>query len=234
MFEQPKFFLSCPQCKGKFVSAGTMNQCSPSLILSTREEIDVMIRENEKALAEIEFLDDDSQENETKINDDEEIKKEYSPRDDEMEVSDGQEEEVEIVDVDESDSLEARCYGNRVLRTGLGGPFTLERGLRVTVDEDTLRAFYEDRAKAPGATIDAEERVRRTRVQACNSMSEQTTTEALRFGGFIFMVIGLSILMSTNFLMPLMMLVGPEGDQGKLLRRRKAQVVKMEGTPASE
>ena len=75
-----------------------MNQCSPILILSTREEIDVMIRENEKALAEIEFLDDDSQENETKVNDDEEIKKEYSPRDDEMEVSGGQEEEVEIVD----------------------------------------------------------------------------------------------------------------------------------------
>ena len=275
MFEQPKFFLSCPQCKGKFISAGTMNQCSPILILSTREEIDVMIRENEKALAEIEFLDDDSQESETKVNDDEEIKKEYSPRDDEMEVSDGQEEEVEIVDVDESDSLEVNherlrrdlanyngegllntdpedritrfilfkiadfCvhqYGNwrryvfdetdnsraklladgirhditgtdhPVLRTGLGGPFTLERGLPVTVDEDTLRAFYEDRAKAPGATIDAEERVRRyrfsvmvtkliealyrrgydlagdfrTRVQACNSMSEQTTTEALR------------------------------------------------------
>ena len=275
MFEQPKFFLSCPQCKGKFISAGTMNQCSPILILSTREEIDVMIRENEKAIAEIEFLDDDSQENETKVNDDEEIKKEYSPRDDEMEVSDGQEEEVEIVDVDESDSLEVNherlkrdlinyngegllntdpedritryilfkiadfCvhqYGNwrryvfdetdnnraklladgirhdvtgtdhPVLRTGLGGPFTLERGLPVTVDEDTLRAFYEDRAKAPGATIDAEERVRRyrfsvmvtkliealyrrgydlagdfrTRVQACNSMSEQTTTEALR------------------------------------------------------
>ena len=34
MFEQPKFFLSCPQCKGKFISAGTMNQCSPILILS--------------------------------------------------------------------------------------------------------------------------------------------------------------------------------------------------------
>ena len=93
-----------------------------------------------------------------------------------------------------------------VLRTGLGGPFTLERGLPVTVDEGTLRDFYEDRAKAPGATLDAEERVRRykfsvmvtrliealyrrgydlagdfrTRVQACNSMSEQTTTEAMR------------------------------------------------------
>ena len=56
MFEQPKFFLSCPQCKGKFISAGTMNQCSPILILSTREEIDVMIRENEEALAELHFL----------------------------------------------------------------------------------------------------------------------------------------------------------------------------------
>ena len=93
-----------------------------------------------------------------------------------------------------------------VLRTGLGGPFTLERGLPVTVDEGTLRDFYEDRAKATGATLDAEERVRRyrfsvmvtrliealyrrgcdlagefrTRVHACNSMSEQTTTEAMR------------------------------------------------------
>ena len=33
----------------------------------------------------------------------------------------------------------------------------------MTVDEDTLRVFYEDRANAPGATIDAEERVRRYR-----------------------------------------------------------------------
>ena len=275
MFEQPKFFLSCPQCRGKFISAGTMNQCSPILILSTREEIDVMIRENEKALAEIDFPDDDSLESEIKVNDEEEIKKEYSPRDDEMEVTGEQEEEVEIVDVDESDSLEVNqerlkrdlinyngggllntdpedritrfilfkiadfcvhpyenwrryvffetdnerakllAQGIRhditgqdhpVLRTGLGGPFTLERGLPVTVDEGTLRDFYEDRARAPGATLDAEERVRRykfsvmvtkliealyrrgyelagdfrTRVQACNSMSEQTTTEAMR------------------------------------------------------
>ena len=37
-----------------------------------------------------------------------------------------------------------------------------------------------------------------------------------QFGGFIFMVIGLSILMSTNFLMPLLMLIGPENDQGNL------------------
>ena len=230
MFEQPKFFLSCPQCRGKFISAGTMNQCSPILILSTREEIDVMIRENEKALAEIDFPDDDALESEIKVDDDEEIKKEYSPRDDEMEVTGEQEEEVEIVDVDESDSLEVNqerlkrdlinynggellntdpedritrfilfkiadfcvhqyenwrkyvffetdnerakllAQGIRhditgqdhpVLRTGLGGPFTLERGLPVTVDEGTLRDFYEDRARAPGATLDAEERVRR-------------------------------------------------------------------------
>ena len=275
MFEQPKFFLSCPQCRGKFISAGTMNQCSPILILSTREEIDVMIRENEEALAELHFPDDEELESEIKTNDDEEIKKEYSPRDDEMEVTDEQEKEAEIIDVDESDSLEVNqerlkrdlinynggelhntdpedhitrfilfkiadfcvhqyenwrryvffetdnerakllAQGIRhditgkdhpVLRTGLGGPFTLERGLPVTVDEGTLRDFYEDRAKAPGATLDAEERVRRyrfrvmvtrliealyrrgyelagdfrTRVQACNSMSEQTTTEAMR------------------------------------------------------
>ena len=275
MFEQPKFFLSCPQCKGKFISAGTMNQCSPILILSSREEIDVMIRENEEALAELQFPDDDALEGEIKIDDEEEIKKEYSPRDDEMGGTDEQEEEAEIIDVDESDSVMVNqerlrrdlinynggelhnidpedritrfvlfkiadfcvhqyefwrrfvfdetdierakllAKGVRhditgedhpVLRVGLGGPFALERGLPVTVDDGTLRDFYEDRARVPGATLDAEERVRRyrfsvmvtrliealyrrgydlagefrTRVQACNSMSEQTAVEALR------------------------------------------------------
>ncbi|CAJ1410020.1 unnamed protein product [Effrenium voratum] len=52
-----------------------------------------------------------------------------------------------------------------------------------------------------------------------------------QFGGFIFMVIGLSILMSTNFLMPMMMLIGPERDQGRMTccceRRRYAQVEKI-------
>ena len=234
-----------------------------------------MIRENEEALAELHFPDDEALESEIKIDDDEEIKKEDSPHDDEMEVTDEQKEETEIIDVDESDSLAVNhdrlkqdlvnynggelhntdpedritrfilfkiadfCvhqYGfwkkyvfdetdngraklladgvrhditgtdHPVLRTGLGGPFTLERGLPVTVDEGTLRDFYEDRAKARSATLDAEERVRRykfsvmvtrliealyrrgydlagdfrTRVQACNSMSEQTTTEAMR------------------------------------------------------
>ena len=219
MFEQPKFFLSCPQCKGKFISAGTMNQCSPILILSSREEIDVMIRENEEALAELQFPDDDALEGEIKIDDEEEIKKEYSPRDDEMGGTDEQEEEADIIDVDESDSVMVnherlkrdlinynggelhntdpedritrfvlfkiadfcvRQYGywrkyvfdetdigrakllakgvrhditgedHPVLRVGLGGPFALDRGLPVTVDDDTLRDFYEDRARAPG------------------------------------------------------------------------------------
>ena len=274
MFEQPKFFLSCPQCKGKFISAGTMNQCSPILILSSREKIDDMIRENEEALAEIQFPDDDALEGEIKIDDEEEIKKEYSPHDDEMGGTDEQEEEAEIIDVDESDSVMVNqerlkrdlinnggelhntdpedritrfilfkiadfcvhqyeywrksvfdetdigrakllAKGVRhditgtdhpVLRVGLGGPLSLERGLPVTVDDGTLRDFYEDRARAPGATLDAEERVRRykfsvmvtrliealyrrgydlagefrTRVQACNSMSEQTAVEAMR------------------------------------------------------
>ena len=93
-----------------------------------------------------------------------------------------------------------------VLRVELGGTFTLERGLPVTVDDGTLLDFYQDRAKMSRATLDAEERVRiykfsvmvtkliealyrrgydlgsefRTRVQACNSMSEQTTVEAMR------------------------------------------------------
>ena len=275
MFEQPKFFLSCPQCKGKFISAGTLNQCSPILILSSREEIDVMIRENEEALAELQFPDDDALEGEIKDDEKEEIKKEYSPHDDEMEGIDEQGEEAEIIDVDESDSVminherlrqdlinynggelyntdpENRItrfilfkiadfcvhhfeYWRRyvfdetdngrakllakgirhdttgedhpVLRVGLGGVFALERGLPVTVDDDTLRAVYQDKARMPGATLDAEERVRRykfsvmvtkliealyrrgydlggtfrTRVQACNSMSEQTTVEAAR------------------------------------------------------
>lgn len=52
-----------------------------------------------------------------------------------------------------------------------------------------------------------------------------------QFGGFIFMVIGLSILMSTNLLMPLLMLVGPEGSQGRCCRRKKySTVVKMSST----
>eukprot|EP00931_Biecheleriopsis_adriatica_P042517 TRINITY_DN2423_c0_g1_i3.p1 TRINITY_DN2423_c0_g1~~TRINITY_DN2423_c0_g1_i3.p1 ORF type:complete len:948 (+),score=196.93 TRINITY_DN2423_c0_g1_i3:428-2845(+) len=37
-----------------------------------------------------------------------------------------------------------------------------------------------------------------------------------QFGGFIFLVIGLSIIMSTNLLMPLMLLAGPEGDSGRV------------------
>ena len=211
MFEQPKFFLSCPQCKGKFISAGTMNQCSPILILSSREKIDDMIREDEEALAEIQFPDDDALEGEIKIDDEEEIKKEYSPHDDEMGGTDEQEEEAEIIDVDESDSVVVnqerlkrdlinynggelhntdpedritrfilfkiadfcvhqyeywRKYvfdetdigrakllakgvrhditgtDHPVLRVGLGGPLSLERGLPVTVDDGTLRDFY--------------------------------------------------------------------------------------------
>merc|ERR1719421_2502361 len=38
----------------------------------------------------------------------------------------------------------------------------------------------------------------------------------LQFGGFIFFVIGLSIIMSIFFLMPLMLLFGPEQDKGRL------------------
>merc|ERR1719343_838313 len=37
-----------------------------------------------------------------------------------------------------------------------------------------------------------------------------------QFGAFIFIVIFASILMSLTFLMPLIMLIGPEGDQGSL------------------
>jgi len=38
----------------------------------------------------------------------------------------------------------------------------------------------------------------------------------VQFGGFIFIVIGLAIIMSIFFLMPLMMVIGPEGKQGDL------------------
>jgi len=38
----------------------------------------------------------------------------------------------------------------------------------------------------------------------------------LQFGGFIFFVIGFSILMSITFLMPILMLIGPEGTQGDI------------------
>ncbi|CAE8590403.1 unnamed protein product [Polarella glacialis] len=47
-----------------------------------------------------------------------------------------------------------------------------------------------------------------------------------QFGGFIFLVIGLSIIMSTNFLMPVMILFGPQGAQGIITCcRRKATIV---------
>jgi len=39
-----------------------------------------------------------------------------------------------------------------------------------------------------------------------------------QFGGFIFIVILLSILMSTNLLMPMLIMFGPERDQGKFLQ----------------
>jgi len=45
-----------------------------------------------------------------------------------------------------------------------------------------------------------------------------------QFGGFIFFVIGFSILMSITFLIPLLLLLGPGGDGGKLCRRPKAVV----------
>jgi len=47
----------------------------------------------------------------------------------------------------------------------------------------------------------------------------------LQFGAFIFLVIGLSILMSISFLMPLLIVAGPPGDKGFLpnCRRQKAE-----------
>eukprot|EP00929_Paragymnodinium_shiwhaense_P107796 TRINITY_DN74153_c0_g1_i1.p1 TRINITY_DN74153_c0_g1~~TRINITY_DN74153_c0_g1_i1.p1 ORF type:complete len:1239 (+),score=228.57 TRINITY_DN74153_c0_g1_i1:69-3719(+) len=44
-----------------------------------------------------------------------------------------------------------------------------------------------------------------------------------QFGAFIFIIILLSIMMSITFLMPIMCMIGPEGEQGRLLRRTAKQ-----------
>lgn len=94
--------------------------------------------------------------------------------------------------------------GRPVLRESLGGKFDLSRGLPKTVDDATLLQVYHGKFDSKESKYDAEEMTRRYRfsvvvtkliealyrfgydlesafrlqVQACNSMSEQTTAEA--------------------------------------------------------
>ena len=275
MFEQAKFFLSCPRCKGKFISAGVTNHSSPTMILTTKEEIDKMIRENEEALAQLHFPDDDALTEEMEVETQKDTKKEYSPHDEEMDDEE-QTEEAEDTNVndeansimvnyerlsqdlinynggcalntdpdekisryilfkiadfcvhhfvfwkryvfEETDNSRARLLArgcrhevtgenHPVLRATLGGGFALDRGLPVTVDDATLYQVYHGRFLNQDTRIEAEEMARRyrfgvvvtklvealyrrgydlekefrTRVQACNSMSDQTTIEAMR------------------------------------------------------
>jgi len=43
-----------------------------------------------------------------------------------------------------------------------------------------------------------------------------------QFGAFIFLVITISILMSLTFMIPVMIIIGPQGDQGRILKPKKA------------
>ena len=46
--ECPKTLLSCPQCKGRFVSSGIVNRSSPVEVILTKEELDRMVKEREE------------------------------------------------------------------------------------------------------------------------------------------------------------------------------------------
>ena len=105
MFEQSKFFLSCPKCKGKFISAGVMNHSSPTMILTSKEEIDKMIRENEEALDQLHFSEEETLAEEMEIESQKDIKKEYSPDDEEMDDEEKTEEAEDTTNVDEADSI---------------------------------------------------------------------------------------------------------------------------------
>ena len=53
--ECPKTLLSCPQCKGKFVSSGIINRSAPVDVILTREELDRMVKEREESLKRAKF-----------------------------------------------------------------------------------------------------------------------------------------------------------------------------------
>ena len=53
--ECPKTLLSCPQCKGKFVSSGIINRSAPVDVILTKEELDRMVKEREESLKRAKF-----------------------------------------------------------------------------------------------------------------------------------------------------------------------------------
>lgn len=59
MFRAPKNMLNCPQCRGRFVSAGTTNQSEPIEIIYSKTEMDELVREQEEKLKQMDFPRDD-------------------------------------------------------------------------------------------------------------------------------------------------------------------------------
>ena len=53
--ECPKTLLSCPQCKGQFISSGIVNRSAPVDVVLTREELDRMVKEREESLKRAKF-----------------------------------------------------------------------------------------------------------------------------------------------------------------------------------
>ena len=59
MFRLPKNMLSCPQCRGQFVSFGTFKQSEPIEIIYSKSEMDEKVKEQEKRLEGMDFPGDD-------------------------------------------------------------------------------------------------------------------------------------------------------------------------------
>ena len=53
--ECPKTLLSCPQCKGQFISSGIVNRSAPVDVVLTKEELDRMVKEREESLKRAKF-----------------------------------------------------------------------------------------------------------------------------------------------------------------------------------
>ena len=81
MYRSPKNMLLCPQCKGKFVSAGVVNQSIPVIPIYSKAELDETVREREERLKEENFPRDDDIEQEQEEMVVEEEVKEFSPED---------------------------------------------------------------------------------------------------------------------------------------------------------
>lgn len=58
MFRTPRNLLMCPQCRGQFVSAGTVNQNAPVITILSKEEIEEKVKEREEMLKEENFPQD--------------------------------------------------------------------------------------------------------------------------------------------------------------------------------